>query len=483
MGKISILDCTLRDGGYINDWRFGQDAIDFIINQLDDSGIEYIEIGFIKGLESDPDRSLYPSIEAAGDVIKRSGCRHQSKYVAMIDMKSPLPLDRVRPFKEGGLDLIRVIFRQDLLQQGFEYIKALSDKGYKVMVQMVSTDTYSDLELVDAIRKFNTVRPFAIYIVDTLGLMKKKDLMRIAYIFDNNLDEGIALGYHSHNNLQQARGNAEALVEANLDRGIVIDACVFGMGRGAGNLNEELFADYLNEYYSKDYRIEPMLEIIDRYLNDIYKTSYWGYSLPYYLSAKNRAHPNYSKYFYEKGDLSEREFDELLRTIKVEDRHVFDKDKAEGYYAEYRMNHFDDEASINELSRMLGDSKVFVDCRPEGSGDHKTIATNSHLKDPDLIFISSDGLEVPSSNRAIKIITSNVKAGKDGKALVFDRAKNISSDPNVYDDPLMMVLRILRSCGKKEVTISMDDRHKRSKGFERELNKLRHEMTITERDA
>ena len=479
MGKISILDCTLRDGGYINDWRFGQDAIDFIISQLDDSGIEYIEIGFIKGNESDPDRSLYPSIEAAGDAITRSGSKHHSKYVAMIDMKSPVPLDKVKPFSEGGLDLVRVIFRQDLLQQGFEYIKALSDKGYKVMVQLVSTDTYSDFELVEAIRKFNTVRPFAIYIVDTLGLMKRKDLMRIAYIMDNNLDEGITLGYHSHNNLQQARGNAEALVEANIDRDIIIDACVFGMGRGAGNLNEELFADYLNEYYSKNYRIEPMLEITDRYLNDIYRKNYWGYSLPYYLSAKNHAHPNYAKYFSEKKDLSEKEFDELLRTIRVEDRHVFDKDKAESYYKEFKATHIDDSSSEKEFSKMLGGSKVFVNCTPDDSLS-KSIATTDCKENSDFLFIT-DRKDYDSfmEDSRLKIVTSNVT--KNG--IVFDRARIISSDPSVYDDPLVMLLNILKDCGVKDVIIYVDDRRKGSKGFERELNTLRQNMTVTLRGA
>ncbi len=91
-------------------------------------------------------------------------------------------------------------------------------------------------------------------------------------------------------------GNAEALVEMNLKRDICIDACVFGMGRGAGNLNLELFAEYMNENYDTEYRVEPMLEIMDEYLNDIYREKSWGYSLPLYLSASTGCHPNYAIY-------------------------------------------------------------------------------------------------------------------------------------------------------------------------------------------
>ncbi len=37
MNKIELLDCTLRDGGYINDWFFGESAIKFILKKLEQS--------------------------------------------------------------------------------------------------------------------------------------------------------------------------------------------------------------------------------------------------------------------------------------------------------------------------------------------------------------------------------------------------------------------------------------------------------------
>ena len=118
------------------------------------------------------------------------------------------------------------------------------------------------------------------------------------------------------------------------------------MERGAGNLNLELFADYLNEYHGKNYRIEPMLEIINEYLNDIYKKNFWGYSLPFYLSAKNGCHPNYAKYYNEKGTLTEKAFDELLRTISDDHKNIFSKEMAEKYYTDYMQNYIDDRVSI-----------------------------------------------------------------------------------------------------------------------------------------
>lgn len=80
-------------------------------------------------------------------------------------------------------------------------------------------------------------------------------------------------------------------------------------------MNLELFAEYMNENYDTKYRIEPMLEIMDEYLNDIYKSKFWGYSLPLYLSASLGCHPNYAIYLAEKDSLTEKSFRELLRGI------------------------------------------------------------------------------------------------------------------------------------------------------------------------
>jgi len=348
MGNISLLDCTLRDGGYINNWHFGKDAIDFIIDRLTCSGIDMIEVGFLRNINYDEDCTLFPDIETADSILPKQGGR-SSRFVGMIDMADPIDIDSIPPHREGGLDALRVIFKQDMLEKGYEYVSKLKPLGYRIMVQLVSTDTYSDDELAETVRRFGALEPYAIYIVDTLGMMRKEELMHLVGILDRNMDRSIALGYHSHNNLQQARGNAEAIVESGLDRDVIIDASVFGMGRGAGNLNEELFADYLNEYHSKNYRIEPMLEIVDRYLMDIYRDSFWGYSLPYYLSAKNKVHPNYAKFYAEKGTLTEKMFNELLRTISKEDSHVFSRGAANRYYVDFMDNYIDDSDSLLAL--------------------------------------------------------------------------------------------------------------------------------------
>lgn len=358
MKKISLLDCTLRDGGYVNDWNFGEKAITGITKRLVLAGIEYLEVGFIRECKYDKDYSLFDGNESVQAVIAPKS--PDTKYVGMIDMGNPIPLEMLGERKKEGFDVLRVIFKKSRIDEAYDYISSLISLGYEVFAQAVGTDNYSDREFIDLIDKFNELSIAAFYIVDSFGLIKKKQFMRLVQIADNNLKKNIMLGYHSHNNMQQAMGNAAAMTEMNLKRDIILDACVFGMGRGAGNLNMELFAEYMNENFDKHYRIEPMLEIIDEYLNDIYKEKFWGYSLPLYLSAANACHPNYAIFFASKGTLTVKSYNEILKSIPIEDKAIFSKNRAEEIYREYQENYIDDRAATEELAERIGKTPVLL---------------------------------------------------------------------------------------------------------------------------
>lgn len=358
MNNINLLDCTLRDGGYINDWNFGKKAIAGIVRRLVLAGIEYLEVGFIRECSYDSDYSLFDGNDSVETMIapKSPG----TKYVGMIDMGAPVSLKRLGERTEGGFDVLRVIFKKDKRDEAYAYINSLIEMGYEVFAQPVGTDNYSDKEFIELIEVFNTLSVKAFYIVDSFGLIKKKQFMRLVEIADNNLEKHIMLGYHSHNNMQQAMGNAVAMTEANLCRDIILDASVFGMGRGAGNLNMELFAEYMNENFGRHYRIEPMLEIIDEYLNDIYREKFWGYSLPLYLSAANACHPNYAIFFAAKGTLTVKSYHEILKSIPPEDKAVFRKERAEEIYRGYQENFIDDRAATDELAKNIKKTSVLL---------------------------------------------------------------------------------------------------------------------------
>ena len=188
-----------------------------------------------------------------------------------------IPIDRISDYDGTSIDGIRVTFHENEIDEALIYAKQLMEKGYKVYIQPVGTTSYSDSDLLGLIEKVNTLKPYAFYLVDTLGIMYKNDLLRMFHLLENNLNTSISIGFHSHNNLQLSFSNAQELLTVHTKRNIIIDSSVFGMGRGAGNLCTELVTHYINENIEGKYDTIPLLEIIDEHLSNIFTETQWGY--------------------------------------------------------------------------------------------------------------------------------------------------------------------------------------------------------------
>ena len=468
MRRIYLLDCTLRDGGYVNDWRFGSDTIKGFCKKIAKTGIEMLEVGFLKGDTFDEDRAVFPDLDSFRTMIEPK--QENLLYVGMIDMSAPLPLDRIPPYDGTSVDMFRVIFKKDKLEEAYSYCEKLKKLGYILSINFVGTDAYSDVEFVKGIERFNELHPYAMAIVDSFGLIKRKHFLRLVHLADNNMLPDIVLSYHAHNNLQQAFGNAEALVEMNLKRDISIDACVFGMGRGAGNLNLELFAEYMNENYGTKYRIEPMLEIMDEYLNDIYQERFWGYSLPYYLSASTGCHPNYAIYLAEKDTLSVKAFNELLSSIPKEHKASFTKEKAEQFYMQYQENFIDDKATVIELAKEFTDRAVLILAPGNSLREYKDeiqevidrtnpiiVALNFICSEYNVDYIFSSNMrrfcKIQGNTDIRCIITSNMKDCKYA-SYVINYDSYTTKIPEIIDNSCLMLLKLLTELGCKEVYLA-----------------------------
>ncbi len=343
MNKIYLLDCTLRDGGYINNWMFGHNRISSILSLLSQSYVEYIECGYLTDQsESSPDSTKYTSLEEARSLFPalKSG-----QHLAVMINYGAYNIDRM-PGAVSDEPIIRVCFHKNDAKDALSYCGKIIAKGYRVFLQPMVTMNYSDEELLQLIKEVNEIGPACFYIVDSFGSMELSDFRRLLFLADHNLKSQILLGYHAHNNLQQAYENAKYMVSAELIHDVVLDASVYGMGRGAGNLNMELFASYLNAHFGKSYSIDKFLEIMDEHLKPIFSEKHWGYSLPFYLSARCRCHPNYASYFSEKNTLSYQSLERLLMSLSEEDKVSFSKEKAEAYYSDFYGNKGDSNGGL-----------------------------------------------------------------------------------------------------------------------------------------
>ncbi len=324
--KLTLLDCTLRDGGYVNDWRFGKDAIVDMTRKLESTGVEILELGFIKDEPYDKDRTVFNSMEQVKKLTPNKVLGVQ--YAVRAEVVNPLPLEKLAPADPEGPEIIRVIVWKRMLKEGYEYCKGIVEKGYKLCVQPARVSQYSDEEFVEMVELFNQLDPLAIYVVDSWGTMYSDTLLHYMRLADKHMKPGIAVGYHGHNNMMQAFDVACAFARQNLERDMIIDASVYGIGRGAGNLNLELFAKWMNDAMGRAYDLAPMMAVYDKYIKDIYQQTAWGFSLPYFVSAKYNCNPNFASYFDEKG-LSVAEIEKIISAMPEDERIIFSKEKAD----------------------------------------------------------------------------------------------------------------------------------------------------------
>ena len=85
MNSFKLLDCTVRDGGYLNDWKFGAESLTEIVQRLINANVDYVELGFIDDRRPfDKDRSIFPNTEAINEVYKHIKRNNHTKFIAMI---------------------------------------------------------------------------------------------------------------------------------------------------------------------------------------------------------------------------------------------------------------------------------------------------------------------------------------------------------------------------------------------------------------
>lgn len=329
MPNIKIFDCTLREGGYVNNWDFKEKNIKFILENLVLAGCDYVECGFLKKNEYDKDKSLFQNFQQLEDLLPEKS--NNTEFCLMINY-GEIPIEDV-PVCNTKINL-RIVFKKEKYREAIEYCNQLILKGYNVFINPMNSDSYSNEEFLDLICLVNKINPVGFTIVDTTGAMNKSEVLSLFYIVEKNLNKNIALCFHSHNNLQMSFSNAQALMEQDIKRTIIIDSTVMGIGRGAGNLCTEQLIKYLNDKHDKNYKLKPVLKIVDEQINKIFEVSPWGYSVPYYIAAVNHCHPNYAKYLIDKQTVSVEIIAEILNKVPLENKGSYNESLIEKLYLE-----------------------------------------------------------------------------------------------------------------------------------------------------
>jgi 4-hydroxy 2-oxovalerate aldolase len=316
MSEVKLLDCTLRDGGYINGWDFTPEQISSVINNLTKAGIDYIEIGYLTSIFDAVNGSQFQTVESASCFLPED--RKQSKLLVMADV-TQFDTKTLCPKTADVLDGIRVVFYKRQIEQAYTACERIVEMGYDLFLQPMVTIDYSLQEFDELIQRFyERYHPYAVSIVDSFGCMVKSELFKFIGALEKIIDKDVKIGFHGHDNMQLSQINAISLFDYGIDREFVIDASVSGMGRGAGNLYTELIANYCNMRRSGRYDLDYILRVASEVTEPISRANKWGYSPYFMLTAQHRAHPNFATYLLANHDVSVNDFAEYLRQIPVD---------------------------------------------------------------------------------------------------------------------------------------------------------------------
>jgi 4-hydroxy 2-oxovalerate aldolase len=313
MNNIKLLDCTLRDGGYINNWDFSSEQIKSVVTNFQNAGIEYIEMGYLTSITSNVNGTQFVDMESVSQFLPRD--RGQSKYVIMADV-AQFDTDTLCRRSPDTADGIRVVFYKRQIEQAYTFCEKVVSLGYDLFLQPMVTVDYSAREFGELISRFQKNYPlYSVAIVDSFGCMTEKEIDGFVNILEENITQAVKIGFHSHNNMNLAMQNAVSFFKYAGDRQFILDASASGIGRGAGNLPTELIANYINAEHNGKYDINAIMQVVSDVTEPISREKRWGYSPYLMLTAMYRAHPNFATFLLANHDISVSQFSEYMKTI------------------------------------------------------------------------------------------------------------------------------------------------------------------------
>ena len=292
--KLNILDCTLRDGGYYNDWDFDAGLVSDYLESVSEAGLEFVELG-LRQFSNTKYRGAHAY--TTREYLQRLDLPEGPAYGAMIDAKTVLSekisqqdcIDKLFfDAVDEKISLVRVAAHFSEVSECLPMLVRLKEKGYIVGLNIMQASLQSDLDLMKLsaiISRWECID--VVYFADSLGSMGVTDMERVYKALRSNWNGD--LGFHAHNNMGQAISNAMKAIELGCNW---IDCTVTGMGRGAGNAETEyllLEPTMLRPIEA----LSPLFDVVTTRFNAMKKDCGWGVSVPYYIGALKNIHPTY----------------------------------------------------------------------------------------------------------------------------------------------------------------------------------------------
>jgi 4-hydroxy 2-oxovalerate aldolase len=284
--QLKVLDCTIRDGGLMNDHRFSDEFVFGIHKALVAAGVDYMELGYKadKKLFSPEEYGLWKSCDE--DDLNRffDGVEKNIKFSVMADVGRTNESDIV-PRNKSLIDLVRVACYIHQIPAALDLVKDAKDKGYETSVNLMAISTVPEFELNRGLELIGKSETDMVYLVDSFGSLYFEQIDDLMRRYLAAMGKNKQVGIHAHNNQQMAYANT---IFAAIHGATMLDSTIDGLGRGAGNCPTELLLGFLR---NPKFKQRPIIEAVEKLTLPLRETIDWGYSIPYMISGQMNQHP------------------------------------------------------------------------------------------------------------------------------------------------------------------------------------------------
>lgn len=322
--NVGVLDCSLRDGGHLNNSLFGKDVIYNFINKLVNSGVDVIEVGFLENCLDDINRARYSKVSVANEFLKK--INPKKTLFSLLVQADKFDINNLEKC-DGKIKMIRVSFHHEYIDLGIKLCKKVLELGYLCSVNPINFSNYTKEDVIDLIKRVNDIKPTYFSIVDTFGCFLQNDFYNRLMLVDCLLDNNISIGIHLHDNLLCSFAYAQTCIDLLSDkRKILIDSSICGMGRTPGNLRTELITYYLNLLCGyRKYDMEYIYWLIQNEIPKLREKFNWEQSFEYSISAFEHSHRTYAEYLSRKhGDL--KNIEKMIKALPEVNRGRFNNE-------------------------------------------------------------------------------------------------------------------------------------------------------------
>jgi 4-hydroxy 2-oxovalerate aldolase len=286
--ELRVLDCTVRDGGLINDHMFEDGFVKAVYETCVEAGIDYMEIGYkASGRLFAPDKFGNWKYCREDDIRRIVGENDTNlKLSAMADAEKSDWHTDILVKQDSVLDMIRVAFYAHQVSEAVDMIKDAADKGYEVTANLMAVSITQEQEVDQVLEVIAETPASTIVVVDSFGALYAEQVEQLVKKYlDYGKATGKEVGMHAHNNQQLAFANT---IEAIIHGANRVDASLAGLGRGAGNCPMELLIGFLR---NPKFKIRPIFKALQEHLLPLSKHVEWGPLVQYNITGQFNQHP------------------------------------------------------------------------------------------------------------------------------------------------------------------------------------------------